>query len=316
MRPFLASTCIVLLASSASAQAPLLEGHTVQVTNRIQLSPTYSQTFSASAVVGPGVEITGFGLNGYMEIDFSDRAIVITATAAHGMGYGELLGFSDADHTIDDFVLIQRSASWPGFDPNAALWLYPDQFTVPLGLAATVTPGSTIHVDVNPLPAGSGVFCVPGEGGVIDCPCLPPYTLPRRPHAPASGCPNSLFRGGARLAGYGQARPVPMFDRLLLVVDGVPDVLTLFLEADALVPSQPFGDGVTCIGGNVVRFGPQIASAGHARYPRTGEPPIAAITQPPPGATRYYQMLYRNARADWCSPPTFNVTNALDVLWQ
>ncbi|MBK7877757.1 MAG: hypothetical protein IPJ77_18905 [Planctomycetes bacterium] len=316
MRPFLTTTCFALLGSLSFAQVPLLEGHTVQVNNRIQVSPTTFQSFSRTVVVGPGVEITGFGLNGYMEIDLSDREIVVTATASHGMLYGELLGFVDVDQTIDDFVLIERSASWPGFNPDAALWLYPDQFTVPLGLAATVTPGSTVHVGVNPLPPGSAIFCVPGEGGVIDCPCLPPYVLPRRPHAPASGCPNSLFRGGARIAGYGRPRWADEDDHLLLVVDGVPDVLTIFLEGDALVPSQPFGDGVTCIGGNLLRFGEQLASAGHARYPRAGDPPIAGVTFPAAGTRRYYQAIYRNARADWCSPPTFNATNGIDVLWQ
>jgi hypothetical protein len=106
------------------------------------------------------------------------------------------------------------------------------------------------------------------------------------------------------------------FDTLVLVVSGIPDVLTIFVESDALLPSAlPFGDGVTCIGGNQVRFGDRISSGGDARYPRSGEPRISEITQPPFGATRYYQAIYRNARADWCSPPTFNVSNGFSVLW-
>lgn len=316
MRPILTSTCFALLGSLSVAQVPLLEGHTIQVSNRIQVSPTTYQTFTATAVVGPGVEITNFGLNGYMQIDFSDREIVITATASHGMLYGEILGFVDVDHSIDDFVRIERTANWPGFGTNLALWLYPDQFTTGLGLAATVPVGSTFTLRVNPLPAESALFCVPGENGVIDCPCLPPYTLPRRPHAPAHGCPNSLYRGGARLMGYGRSTPDEEYDSLLLVVDGVPPVLTIFLEGDAVVPSVPFGDGVTCIGGNLLRFGDQLAEAGHARYPGAGAPQISFVTLPPMGARRYYQALYRNANAAWCSPPTFNVTNAVEILWR
>lgn len=314
MRSFLASTCIALLASLARAQAPLLEGHRVLVYDQIAISPSQYLSFSTIAVVGPEVEITGFGMGGYMQIDFSDREIVITATASHSTLYGEFLYFSDVDHAIDDFLLVEFSGNWPGFHPSTVLTS--DSIMFHIGLFSGVTPGNTLHVGVNPLPPGSAIFCVPGEGGVIDCPCLPPYTLPSRPHAPASGCPNSLLRGGGRIAGYGRPRVADEDDQLLLVVDGVPDVLTLFLEGDAVVPSQPFGDGVTCIGGNVQRFGTQLASGGRARYPRGGDPPIAGVTFPAYGMRRYYQAIYRNARADWCSPPTFNVTNGIDVLWQ
>lgn len=316
MRSFCASTCVAFLAPLVAAQAPLLDGHVVMVTNQISPTPTTTQSYSRVVTVGPGVEITGFGWNGYMQVDLSDREIVITATASHGMLYGELFGIVDLEQTIDEFIYVDRTAGWPGFNPQSPVTLHPDQFFFALGAIATVPTGSTMHIGVNPLPPGSSIFCVPGEGGVIDCPCLPPYTQPRRPHAPASGCPNSLFRGGARIAGYGRPRVADEDDHLLLVVDGVPDVLTVFLEGDAVVPSQPFGDGVTCIGGNLQRFGTQLASGGRARYPRGGDPPVAGVTFPAYGMRRYYQAIYRNARADWCSPPTFNVTNGIDVLWQ
>lgn len=305
-----------LAAGNAAAQEPLLEGHTLLVANQIQLAPDYFRSFSSSIVVGPGVEVTGFGLNDYLQLDFSDRQVVITALASHSAGYGEHIGFLDSEHSIHEFVVVTATGSWAGF--NAAnMWINAEDVTVNISPFGTVAAGSTIVLTLNPIPASSAVFCVPGEAGVADCPCLPPFTIPRRPHAPASGCPNSFQRGGARLEAFGNPVHIDMSDKLVLFATGLPNTLTLFVEGDAALPAgQPFGDGVSCFGGTELRFGVQFATNGAARYPpRTGGQPIAGITHPPAGSTRYYQALYRNARANWCSPPTFNVSNGVSIVW-
>ncbi len=302
---------------NVAAQEPLLEGHTLLVANQIQLAPDYYRSFSTSVVVGPGVEITAFGLNDYLQIDFSDRQVVITALAPHLTGYGEHIGFLDIEHSVHEFVVVTGSGSWAGF--NAAnMWINADDVTVNISGFSSVAAGSSITLTLNSIPASSAVFCVPGEAGVVDCPCLPPFTIPRRPHAPASGCPNSIQRGGARLEAFGRSLHVPMSDTVVLFATGLPNGLALFVEGDAALPAgQPFGDGVSCFGGTELRFGVQLAINGSARYPpQSGGQPISYPTQPPAGSTRYYQALYRNARADWCSPPTFNVSNGVSIVWQ
>jgi hypothetical protein len=79
----------------------------------------------------------------------------------------------------------------------------------------------------------------------------------------------------------------------------------------------PFGDGLRCVGGSVVRLGTMVNDAtGASRVPQSpGDPPL--VTRgliPIDGGTRYYQAWYRNAAA-YCTASTFNLTNGLSVVW-
>jgi hypothetical protein len=57
------------------------------------------------------------------------------------------------------------------------------------------------------------------------------------------------------------------------------------------------------------------ASAGQATYPGLGDIPITVQgTIPTDGATRTYQVSYRNAAA-FCTSSTFNISNGLLVTW-
>ena len=75
------------------------------------------------------------------------------------------------------------------------------------------------------------------------------------------------------------------------------------------------GDGRYCLSGTSVRLGVQLAPAGTASIPGPGAPPLSiqgAI--PPTGATRHYQVVYRDP-ATWCTPAGLNQTNGYTITW-
>ncbi len=154
-------------------------------------------------------------------------------------------------------------------------------------------------------------FCA-GDG-------LDPYVTTACPcgntGGPGRGCAWSNGPQGASLAASGGTNP----DTLVLAASGMPAVAptTIFLKGDALIPEGiVFGDGVRCIAGNLIRLGTKTNVAGAAQYPEPGNAPISVRGNTPPGsgAIGYYQTYFRNA-ATFCTPSTFNVTNAVRVLW-
>ncbi|MEY2745111.1 MAG: hypothetical protein RL112_153, partial [Planctomycetota bacterium] len=76
-----------------------------------------------------------------------------------------------------------------------------------------------------------------------------------------------------------------------------------------------FGDGLRCAAGSVIRLGTTLNVAGASTYPNaTGTIPVSIKGATTPGATRTYQVWYRNASA-FCTPSTFNLTNGLSTTW-
>lgn len=133
------------------------------------------------------------------------------------------------------------------------------------------------------------------------------------------GCANSLDGSNGALLVAGGATPPTM----TLQASGLPaNVACIFLQGDALAPSVPWGDGVRCTSGALVRLAMKPAIGGFALYPdpAQGNPSIqarsAAAGAPiPPGAARTYQVYYRNAAAAFCPPATFNATNGVRIVW-
>jgi len=76
----------------------------------------------------------------------------------------------------------------------------------------------------------------------------------------------------------------------------------------------PFGDGLRCVSGSIVRLGTKSNSAGRSRYPAAGDASISVRGLVAAPGTRHYQCWYRNAAA-FCTPSTFNLTNAVIVTW-
>jgi hypothetical protein len=106
-------------------------------------------------------------------------------------------------------------------------------------------------------------------------------------------------------------------DSFQLVGSQMPNSSALYFQGTAMAGAglgTTFGDGLRCAGGTVVRIGTKANTAGGSSYPVAGELPVSVKGLNAAGATRVYQVWYRNA-AVFCSEGTFNLTNAAEVTW-
>lgn len=147
-------------------------------------------------------------------------------------------------------------------------------------------------------------------------------------------CPCGNFGG----IGHGCANSVAWSDGALLTAGGAEaSLLTLLalglpstsgcivMQGSSTVAPSVWGDGQRCIGGVLVRIAYVQAAAGTVHFPdpAAGDPSIQIRSAQrgapiPPGATRHYQVYYRNSAVAFCPAPqggTFNATNAVRVDW-
>lgn len=157
-------------------------------------------------------------------------------------------------------------------------------------------------------------FC-PGDGSGTPCPC-------GNSGVTGHGCDNSSATGGALLTVTGAAS---------LSADTVqftsssekPTPVSIVLQGTASTSPINFGDGLRCTGGNLKRLYAKIALNGVVTAPQSGDPTVsarsAALGDPISlGATRCYQVYYRDSSATFCPAPlgsTFNVSNAIAIAW-
>jgi hypothetical protein len=158
-------------------------------------------------------------------------------------------------------------------------------------------------------------FCF-GDGSNGACPCGN-QALPGH----GNGCANSIGTA-ARLAGNGS--PLLANDTLQLVSSGeVAGAVSIFLQGSSPTAPSAFGDGLLCVGQNLKRLYVHAAQGGTASAPAPGEISISAQSAAQgdailSGATRYYQVYYRDHDGSFCPPPsgsTWNVSSGLAVAW-
>lgn len=159
--------------------------------------------------------------------------------------------------------------------------------------------------------AGNG-FCF-GDSTGAACPCDPGQA-----GAPGSGCSNS-FGTSALLVAVGN--PDVSADSVSLRATGVlPNAVGLFFQGNNQQLGglgTAFGDGLLCVNTSIKRLGIRNAANGAMAYGRDvpTDVPISVIGQvPAAGATRYYQLWYRDA-ASFCSPLTYNTSNGVRIVW-
>jgi hypothetical protein len=174
----------------------------------------------------------------------------------------------------------------------------------------------TARVTYTYCPNGSPTFCPICFGGSAGtpCPC-------QNNGLPAHGCNNSAATGGAILAASGTTSP----DTVVLTSSGeLPSALSIVLQGDSTL-SQPvsFGDGLRCIGGNLLRLYAHNAVSGTVTAPGPGDPSIstrsASLGDPiAPGSTRSYQVYYRDPNLAFCPAPqgdSWNVSSGVSIAW-
>ncbi len=173
----------------------------------------------------------------------------------------------------------------------------------PQTIASAGLPGNwLVRPECGPGVVGTA-YCF-GDGTGAACPCA-------NTGAAGNGCANSINAGGANLAASGS--PVIGADTLVLQGSGMPNSSALYFQGTAQL-SVAFGDGLRCVGGTIIRLGTKLNSGGASQYPGVGNQPVSIRGMVPSGATREYQVWYRNAAA-FCTVSTFNLSNGLEIVW-
>jgi Tol biopolymer transport system component len=181
--------------------------------------------------------------------------------------------------------------------------------------ANDLVPGDTnllddIFVNDRGQAAAFNAFCA-GDGSGGACPCA-------NNGSAGHGCQNSASTGGALLAASGNASLASDTVQLSSSSE-LPSALSIVLQGNSAIAAQSFGDGLRCAGGVLKRLYARNASGGALSVPQAGDPSIssrsAALNDPiPVGATRIYQVYYRDPNLGFC-PGAFNVTNAMAIVW-
>jgi hypothetical protein len=146
----------------------------------------------------------------------------------------------------------------------------------------------------------------PGDGSAASCPC-------GNASAPveSAGCRNSSG-AGARLLDAGASSLAD--DTLELRGTSLAGSQALFFQGTSAGSAVPYGDGLRCVGGAIVRLGVSPVAGGEARFPSRGDPSISARGGVVAPGSRAYQIAYRDP-AGACGGTAWNFTNGLLVDW-
>ncbi|MFN0243584.1 MAG: FG-GAP repeat protein [Planctomycetota bacterium] len=252
-----------------------------------------------------------------------DRLLVgAPADSDHGVFTGAAYVFERAQATWMEVAKLTASDAQKGDDFGISVALAGDD------LAIGAPELSVFTFEPPPGPGAAYVFCksdfdtfCSGDGSLATpCPCAPPNSVPSPSGAPDAGCANSYDSTGGRLRACGDFAPETL--RFLADVGNGYGGFALLVKGSANDASGlAIGDGVRCVSGALVRFGGHFAGTNGApfgawTYPNAVQTlAVSAATLQPSGQTAYYQLVYRNAEADFCSAGTINLTNGVQVQW-
>jgi hypothetical protein len=160
---------------------------------------------------------------------------------------------------------------------------------------------------------GTTSFCF-GDGSVVACPCA-------NNGSPGHGCDNSAHTSGALLSVSGAASLAS--DTVLFDASGEkPNALSVLTQGQTQVNAVPFGQGLRCVSGHLVRMYVEHATNGAFSAPTGSEPKVharsaAAGDTIASGSSRYYFAYYRDPTVlGGCpSTSTFNSTQSLRLIW-
>lgn len=157
-----------------------------------------------------------------------------------------------------------------------------------------------------------GTLSCPGDGTGTACPCA-------NSGATGNGCANSSNPLGATLAatGFTETSPGTGTDSVVLHGAGMPATApVLYLQLSSGATPIPFGDGIFCVGGTLIRLSLKINAGGTSFFPGPGDPSlsVAGGAVSGSGTTYAYQAYYRDT-GSFCTSSTFNLTNGVRITW-
>jgi len=129
-----------------------------------------------------------------------------------------------------------------------------------------------------------------------------------------AGCANDTGVG-ATLSASGSTSTTT--DDLVLSATGLTSGPGLFFQGNNAVNSgngNPFGDGLRCAGGNVVRLEVRFANTGNGFTTQTTVS-VATKGGVSAGQTKRYQYWYRDSGSSPCGS-LFNLTHGYELAWQ
>ena len=106
-------------------------------------------------------------------------------------------------------------------------------------------------------------------------------------------------------------------DTLALRASRLLGPIAVFAQGDAIPGGFgiPFHDGLSCLGGVVLRLAVVSIAGGEASLTHAGGSAISGLGMlSAPGQVRTYQVVHRDAAA-FCTPATMNSTNGLTITW-
>lgn len=200
-----------------------------------------------------------------------------------------------------------------------------DILVPPVAGGVSPFPGIFVAAEALGLPTTRGGAGIAGELDALDVDMPPQTGLPYcfgtaaacpcgNAGAPGNGCANSGNPAGANIAASGIASVAG--DTVLLTASGMPPGSPCLYFQGTAQAAVPFGDGILCVGGALVRLGVKFNNlAGSSTMPSGADPVLSVMGGvPAAGGFRFYATWYRDS-ALFCTPATFNVTNGVGVLW-
>ena len=278
--------------------SPSQEDRAIQ---EFDVSAFVGQTLS-SAVISGSVHVNNAFDNGVRTFDFQLYAGNGAADLADFHSPGVVVGSGSYHPPVDSSfafsfditaelqTILDGGGNWLGLrvDPTSS-----PNFPNILGSGTVLT----IHTGTP-----SGAYCF-GDGSGAPCPC-------GNAGAAGRGCANSASAQGAVLSASG----APSVSGNTLVLSGAslaPGQPGLYFQGDNAVAGGagvPFGDGLRCAGGGVVRIEVVAADATGASATSID---IAAKTGVTAGQTKRYQLWYRDPNGSPCGTG-FNLSNGLE----
>ncbi len=160
------------------------------------------------------------------------------------------------------------------------------------------TPGAMNMPCVTP----PTTFCF-GDGSGTPCPC----------GNDAPGQTGCLNRNGLGCELSVDGFNAVSFDTVVLsAADAIPNDFGLYVQADNIIPPPPFGDGLRCVGFNMIRLELVVSDATGASSTSVS---ISAAGGVAAGDVKEYQFWYRdNANLGPCQSG-FNTSNGVEIVW-
>lgn len=174
-----------------------------------------------------------------------------------------------------------------------------DGYTPYYGLA------DRVRLSVRDVTIPDATFCF-GDGSATPCPCA-------NSGLSQHGCANRIFSEGCRLLASGSASVVA--DELVLHASfSTPYQPGLFFQGNNAINAGqgiPFGDGLRCVGGGIVRLQTRPADPRGESWTTVSVATRGGVT---PGSTKRYQWWYRDPVSSPCGSG-YNLSNGVTVHW-